>query len=126
VRVAQEQVEAFHEKYGYPHPDLPEVGTAQLAAFRRQLILEELNEYVAAVEAGDLVEVADGITDLAYLVLGTAVSHGIDLQPLFDEVHRSNMTKDLHRDQINKPLKSATFQPPRIADLLLVQLTGLE
>lgn len=125
MRVSQEKVREFHQKYGYPNPDKPEVGTVEMAEFRQQLLLEELQEYVDAVRAGDLVEVADGITDLAYIVLGTAVSHGIDLQPLLDEVHRSNMTKDHDRDNINKPVKGERFERPRIAELLMLQSTGL-
>lgn len=125
MRVEQEKVAEFHDRYGYPNPESPTVGTPELAEFRKQLILEELQEYVDAVKAGDLVEVADGITDLAYLIMGTAVSHGIDLQPLFAEVHRSNMTKDHDRDNINKPIKGARFEKPRIAEVLLIQTTGL-
>ena len=45
--------------------------------------------------AGELVEIADALTDLLYLVLGTYHSHGLQdiAAELFDEVHRSNMTK---------------------------------
>lgn len=125
MRVAQEKVREFHEKYGYANPDKPEVGPKELADMRMKLIGEELNEYDEACADGDLVGIADAIADLAYVVIGTAVSHGIDLQPLFDEVHRSNMTKDPAADNPHKPVKGPRFEQPRLAALLLIQASGL-
>lgn len=126
MRVEQEKVETFHDRYGYPNPGKPEVGTQQLVKDRKELMSEELREYDEAGQAGDLVKIADAIADLAYTVIGTAVAHGIDLQPIFDEVHRSNMTKQPATDNPLKPVKGPTFEPPRIAELLLVQSTNLE
>ena len=62
---------------------------------RVSLIQEELNEYRHAAEAHDLVAVADALSDLMYVVLGTYVSHGLQdvAEALFAEVHRSNMSK---------------------------------
>jgi hypothetical protein len=62
---------------------------------RADLIAEELEEYRAAFRSGDVVEIADALSDLLYLVLGTYLSHGLQdvAEQLFDEVHRSNMTK---------------------------------
>lgn len=125
MRVAQEKVREFHEKYGYPNPDKPTLLSPEAWTFRSKLIREELEEYERACDNGDLVEIADALADLAYVVLGTSVYHGIDLQPFFDEVHRSNMTKELSRDNINKPIKGPTFERPRIAELLLIQSTGI-
>lgn len=125
MRVAQEKVAEFHRKYGYANPDAPTLLSSEAAVFRAMLIREELGEYELAQAQGDLTQVADALADLIYVVLGTAVFHGIDLQPIFDEVHRSNMTKDLDRDGINKPVKGAAFEEPRIAELLLIQSTGL-
>ncbi len=125
MRVSQEKVRAFHDKYGYPNPDKPTLLPPDAWDFRSKLIREELAEYERACENGDLVEVADALADLCYVILGTSVYHGIDLQPLFDEVHRSNMTKEMARDNINKPIKGASFEKPRIAELLMIQATGL-
>lgn len=126
MRVQQEQVALFHEKYGYACPDAPELLSIDAMMLRYKLIMEELGEYVDANTAGDLVEVADGLADLAYVVLGTAVAHGIDLQPILEEVHRSNMTKEPAADDPNKPVKGPTFERPRIAPLLLVQACKLD
>jgi predicted HAD superfamily Cof-like phosphohydrolase len=121
MRIQQEQVEEFHRKYGYLRPATPRNLDFDQVDFRRRLMAEELSEYIAAAHRGDLTEIADALADLAYVVLGSAVSHGIDLEPIFAEVHRSNMTKDIDRDNINKPVKGEAFEPPRIAELLLGQ-----
>lgn len=126
MRVQQEQVALFHEKYGYACPEKPELIGIEDMMQRYKLVMEELGEYVDANTAGDLVEVADGLADLLYVVLGTAVAHGIDLQPIFEEVHRSNMTKEPAADDPNKPVKGLMFEPPRIAPLLFAQVTALE
>lgn len=125
MRVAQEKVRLFHERFGYAAPDQPELIAYDAAQFRCELIREELDEYAKAVEAGDLTGIASELADLAYVVLGTAVAHGIELAPLFDEVHRSNMTKAPNVHNPNDPVKGAAFERPRIAELLLVQTTDL-
>lgn len=124
MRVAQEKVALFHDRYGYENPGKPELGEVQLVFNREELMSEELDEYFEAGKARDLVKLADAIADLAYTVIGTAVAHGIDLQPIFDEVHRSNMTKEPAKDNPLKPVKGPAFEQPRIAALLLIQSTG--
>jgi predicted HAD superfamily Cof-like phosphohydrolase len=92
---------------------------------RDRLIREEADEYKGAAIEGDLVEVADGLADLLYVVLGTCVAHGIDIQPIFDEVHRSNMTKDTLDPVTRKGGKGPNYERPRVAEFLLMQTTGL-
>lgn len=58
-----------------------------------KLIREEFNELVIALGNHDMVEIADGLGDLAYVVYHFAIEHGIDLDKVFAEIHRSNMTK---------------------------------
>lgn len=126
MRVEQEKVRLFHEKFGFETPDRPQAVPADLVSFRESLILEELAEYRDAATRGDLVEIADALADLLYVVLGTSVVHGIELQPIFDEVHRSNMTKEVMDPITRKGGKGPTFERPRIAELLLLQTTGME
>ena len=57
------------------------------------LLREELDETTAALSAGDVVGVADGLADLIVVALGVAADCGIDLSPVFDEVMKSNATK---------------------------------
>lgn len=69
-----------------------------------------------------LVEVADGIADAIYVLLGTAIEAGVDMDPVFDEVHRSNMAKaGGPRRADGKVLKPAGWTPPDIAGVLARQ-----
>lgn len=122
MRVEQEKVELFHSRFEEALAESPQVG--DLAACERRFILghEELAEYRNAYEAGDLVAIADAIADQLYILLGTAAFHGIDIQPIFEEVHRSNMTKTLVKDSFKRATKGPGYEPPRIAELLLIQM----
>ena len=119
-------LEAFHQTFKVwlayqPTLDVPE----DVLAVRVRLLEEELAEYQEAVQSGDLVAVADALTDLLYVLLGTYVTHGLQdvAEALFDEVHRSNMSKlddngqPIYRAD-GKVLKSAQFTPPDLAPLL--------
>lgn len=57
------------------------------------LIEEEAGEFRAAVEASDLVEIADAVADLLWVVLEAGLTYGIPIEEVFAEVHRSNLTK---------------------------------
>jgi predicted HAD superfamily Cof-like phosphohydrolase len=116
----------FHQTFGVhietePTADLPE----DVITLRIKLLTEELCEYRQAARDGNLLEVADALTDLLYVLLGTVVSHGLqdDAEELFDEVHRSNMSKLNHggrpvlRDD-GKVLPSAGFSPPDLRKIL--------
>lgn len=123
---ALQKVLAFHqafEAYIAPHPTarIPE----QVRELRIRLIQEELEEYIQAARKQDLVAVADALMDLLYVVLGTIVAHGLHpvAPALFDEVHRSNMSKlgpdgrPLRRED-GKVLKPASFSPPDLTRIL--------
>jgi len=64
-----------------------------LAAFRSRLMIEETAETLQGFADGDLVAVTDGLADDLYVTIGTAISFGIDLGPVFDAVHAANMKK---------------------------------
>lgn len=83
------------------------------------LINEELGELREAINAKDIVEVADALGDLLYVVYGAALRFGMDLQPVFDEIHRSNMTKKGgYKRADGKWIKPSTYQPPQIEKVL--------
>ena len=120
------QVQEFHETFGVHVGNKPTAGIpAELAAMRATLMQEELNEYKAACENGDIVEIADALTDLLYVVFGTVVTHGLQdvAEDLFDEVHRSNMSKldengePIYRND-GKVLKSDLFSQPDLTSIL--------
>ena len=100
----QEQVREFMTKAEQDVPAFPVVPYRGVTLLRERLIQEELDEYIEAAKQEDLIEIADAIADLLYVVLGTAVAHGIDIEPIFDEVHKSNMSKfaDGHKDENGK------------------------
>lgn len=135
MRVAQEKVELFMERLNEPTPERPELGSYPEGQRRADFIEEELNEYRHALENGDLVQIADALGDLLYVVIGTGVHHGIQLEPVFEEVHRSNMTKTPEDAKTVKTLptgqevkrctKGPNYEAPRLAELLLLQVTGL-
>lgn len=88
-------VKEFHEFFGAPvltEPTIPEKDRCDL---RISLIQEELNELKEAIENNDLVEVADALCDLQYVLSGTILEFGFKnlFGELFREVHRSNMSK---------------------------------
>ncbi len=116
----QAAVQKFHEAMGVTIGTSPAIRDAEL---RVRIIEEEANETTEAIRNGDLVGAIDGLCDLIYVALGTAVTFGINLQPFFDEVQRSNMTKlwpdgKSYKRADGKVLKPPTFQSPRIKEML--------
>lgn len=90
---------------------------------RLRLMLEELAEYSIAVNSGGNDElVADAICDMLYVVIGTAISHGMGpiLDELFREVHRSNMTKDFRPIGNGEKggFKGEKYSPPLLGPIL--------
>jgi len=84
---------------------------------RIRLIEEEWAETKKAMEEKDIVEIADGLADLLYVVFGTAVAYGIPIDEVFRAVHWSNMSKvhpdgTVKRDEFGKILKPDGFRPP--------------
>lgn len=120
----QTDVALFHQKFNHPigdpaNPQLPDpVGRE----FRVKLIQEEAQELCDAIQANDLPEAIDGACDLLYVVLGTFVAAGVDLQPFFNEVQRTNMLKvgapGNDPKAPMKPLKPPGWAPPDMVKLL--------
>ena len=88
-----EKVGDFMEAFGQNvevEPTWPDFNTRDL---RLELISEEFSELCQAMEDRDMVQIADALTDILYVVYGAGHSFGIDLDECFEEVHRSNMSK---------------------------------
>lgn len=116
-------VRRFHEKFGQPVLDSPAITNIDRAALRVRLIQEEYEEVDQACANEDLVEIADGLCDLIYVCIGTALEYGIDLDPIFEEVQRTNMAKlPGHFNANGKITKPSGWTPPDIASLLEKQL----
>jgi predicted HAD superfamily Cof-like phosphohydrolase len=89
----------------------------QLRKLRRYLLDEEVEELAQAMEAADIVEIADALGDIAYVVMGTAFTYGIDLDLVIDEIHRSNMTKTNVPGK-GKLVKGDGYRAPRLGQVL--------
>ena len=89
------QVAEFHTTFGHPIVAAPAIPAAERAALRISLLKEELDELEEAVKNNDLVEVADALCDLQYVLSGAVLEFGMGekFKTLFDEVQRSNMSK---------------------------------
>jgi len=112
-------MEAFGQAVNV-HPHWPDFSTREL---RLELIREEYEELEEAIENRDLIEVADALTDLLYVIYGAGHAFGIDLDECYLEVHRSNMSKlgddgrPLKRED-GKVIKGPNFFEPDLKPIL--------
>lgn len=92
---ALNQVAEFHKTFKHPIVAQPAIPSKERAALRVSLLAEELKELQQAIADNDLVEVADALCDLQYVLSGAILEFGLGekFKALFDEVHRSNMSK---------------------------------
>lgn len=88
-------VAAFHQTFQHPILDKPQIPSEQRCQLRINLLAEELDELRKAVADKDLVEIADALCDLQYVLSGAVLEFGMKdkFSDLFDEVQRSNMSK---------------------------------
>lgn len=92
---ALNQVAEFHTTFKHPIVAAPAIPSKQRCDLRISLLAEELKELQQAVDDDNLVEVADALCDLQYVLAGAILEFGLGekFKDLFDEVHRSNMSK---------------------------------
>lgn len=92
----QKMVWDFHEAMNRPDMNSNILGIHKdpsVNNLRYNLIREELEELKVAIMHNDIVEVADALGDLLYVVYGAGCQFGIDLEPVFAEIQKSNLTK---------------------------------
>ena len=87
--------------FGQKVKDKPSFSTDKINKLRIDLIKEELDELIEAMNSNDLLEAADALTDILYVTYGAGHAFGIDLDKCFDEVQNSNMSK---LDKNGKPI----------------------
>ena len=92
---ALEQVKEFHNLFRCPVVDVPKLPSAERSALRVSLLKEELKELQEAIDQNDLIEVADALADIQYVLAGAILEFGMGncFASLFNEVQRSNMSK---------------------------------
>lgn len=126
LREAIAHVRTFHDAFGIGNAESPTgaIGDRE-ALLRYELLREENEEYLEAAMRGDLVEVADALGDLLYILCGTMLKHGLEhkIEAVFREIQRSNMSKlgadgkPIYRED-GKVLKGPGYFKPDIAGIL--------
>ena len=122
-----DKVKHFHETFGGYIEHTPTAKVPRnISEGRIDLFREELEEYREAVDTGDILEVSDALTDMLYVLLGTFITHGLQdiAVELFEEVHRSNMSKlDENGEPIfrkdGKVMKSKLFSEPDLRSIMM-------
>ena len=119
-------VTAFHEafKLGMNQAPIADLGEAK-NKLRYNLMAEENDEYFEAAQNNDLVEVADALGDMLYILCGTIIEHGMQdkIEEVFEEIQRSNMSKldaagnPIFRED-GKILKGVNYFKPKIKTIL--------
>jgi predicted HAD superfamily Cof-like phosphohydrolase len=119
-------VHEFHSafKLGIKNEPTADLGEAK-NLLRFNLMKEENEEYLEAANANDLVEVADALGDMLYILAGTIIEHGMQykIAEVFDEIQRSNMSKlgedghPIFRED-GKVLKGPNYFKPNISSIL--------
>lgn len=89
------QVADFHRTFNAPILDTPQIPSEQRCELRVSLLQEELNELSQAIKDKDIVEIADALCDIQYVLSGAVLEFGLGdkFVDLFNEVQRSNMSK---------------------------------
>ena len=119
-------VETFHKAFRIENNYEPTVALSESdIMLRYKLMREENEEYLEAAQNGDIVEVADALGDMLYILCGTILKHGLQdkIEEVFEEIQRSNMSKldkdgnPIYRED-GKVLKSELYFRPDIKSIL--------
>ncbi len=121
-----EAVKIFHEVYKLSYKENPttNIGLDKIK-LRFNLMAEENQEYFQAAKNNDLVEVADALGDMLYILCGTIIEHGMQdkIEEVFDEIQKSNLSKlgedgkPIYRDD-GKVMKGPNYFKPNISKVL--------
>lgn len=119
-------VQEFHEAFGLGVQPKPTTSlSSDKIKLRFNLMAEENEEYLEAAKENDLVEVADALGDMLYILCGTILEHGMQhkIEEVFDEIQRSNMSKlgangkPIYRED-GKVLKGPNYFKPNILEII--------
>ena len=125
----KDKINAVHEfhtafKLGIKNNPTADIGEER-NLLRYKLMREENEEYLEAANNNDLVEVADALGDMLYILCGTIIEHGMQdkIDEVFNEIQRSNMSKlgedgkPIYRED-GKVLKGPNYFKPNIEAIL--------
>jgi predicted HAD superfamily Cof-like phosphohydrolase len=119
-------VKTFHTAFKIGHRETPKANLGlEKNMLRYKLMREENEEYLEAANDNDLVEVADALGDMLYILCGTIIEHGLQhkIEEVFEEIQRSNMSKlgndgePIYRED-GKVLKGPNYFKPNIKSIL--------
>ena len=121
-----EAVEKFHKAFGLGVLQKPKANLgSEKNLLRYKLMREENEEYLDAAQNNDMVEVADALGDMLYILCGTILEHGMQhkIEEVFNEIQKSNMSKlgaddkPIYRED-GKVLKGPNYFKPNIEGIL--------
>lgn len=110
-------VKEFHKKFKVPILKKPSLISKDRTKLRYELMKEEVEEYLEGVKNNDLENIANELADILYGVYGTILEHGLQdkIDKIFEEVHRSHMSKDYHQ---YKMVKGKKYFKPNLKKIL--------
>ena len=121
-----DHVDTFHKTFKVgAAPNTTTLLSQEESELRFNLMKEENEEYLEAANNDDLVEVADALGDMLYILCGTIIEHGLQhkIDEVFDEIQNSNMSKlggdgnPIYRED-GKVLKGPNYFKPNIEKIL--------
>jgi len=121
-----DSVKQFHSSFGLGISEMPKASLGEAVnMLRYNLMKEENEEYLEAVQNNDIVEIADALGDMLYILCGTIVEHGLQykIEEVFDEIQRSNMSKlganglPIYRED-GKVMKGPDYFKPDLTKIL--------
>lgn len=119
-------VKEFHTAFGLGVSEIPKASLGEAVNMLRfNLMKEENEEYLDAVQNNDLTEIADALGDMLYILCGTIIEHGLQykIEEVFDEIQRSNMSKlgedgkPIYRED-GKVMKGPNYFKPNFEEIL--------
>ena len=119
-------VAQFHRAFGLGISESPRANLGAVTnQLRFRLMQEENEEYLEAAANNDLVEVADALGDMLYILCGTILEHGLQykIEEVFNAIQESNMSKlgadgkPIYRED-GKVLKGPGYFTPDIPAVL--------
>lgn len=119
-------VQEFHDAFNLGSKQSPMANLGdEKNKLRFELMREENEEYLEAANNSDLIEVADALGDMLYILCGTIIEHGLQfkIEDVFNEIQRSNMSKlgadglPIYRED-GKVLKGPNYFKPNIKEIL--------
>jgi predicted HAD superfamily Cof-like phosphohydrolase len=120
-------VQEFHKVFGLGIQQKPVANLSEnKLKLRFDLMAEENEEYLEAAKENDVIEVADALGDMLYILCGTILEHGMQykIEEVFDEIQRSNMSKlgadgkPIYRED-GKVMKGPNYFKPNISEIIV-------